>query len=229
MKAISRHSTSRRSPSASGARSRASNSISPPTMRALRAITPMMARASVVLPQPDSPTSPTTCPRATSSVPRSTAATVAPPERYSTLRSFSASMKVQQLCSGGGAARAVCSPPPCGEGLGVGVRQIANPAQQTRTPLPNPPPQGGREPTARAASFQSKQTRSILQLRKQYLLIAAADEEARDHHQHHADAGRHEPVVAAARQCLARIGVLQHVAPRHLVGRAEAEERDRRL
>jgi len=36
----------------------------------------------------------------------------------------------------------VFSPPPCGEGLGVGVLQAQLPVW---TPLPNPPPQGGRE------------------------------------------------------------------------------------
>jgi len=39
-------------------------------------------------------------------------------------------------------ATGVFSPPPCGEGLGVGVLQAQLPVW---TPLPNPPPQGGRE------------------------------------------------------------------------------------
>ena len=40
----------------------------------------------------------------------------------------------------------VCSPPPCGEGLGVGVMREVPPSN-IATPLPNPPPQGGRERT----------------------------------------------------------------------------------
>src|SRR5262245_55953700 len=39
------------------------------------------------------------------------------------------------------------SPPPCGEGLGVGVLACARVAthESAATPLPSPPPQGGRE------------------------------------------------------------------------------------
>ena len=48
------------------------------------------------------------------------------------------------------AATAVGSPPPCGEGSGVGVL-VVGPALPTATPLPTPPPQGGREQTAAAA------------------------------------------------------------------------------
>src|SRR5262249_54829772 len=54
----------------------------------------------------------------------------------------------------GGAAISVGSPPPCGEGLGVGVAQlIAGGAMSPHrtTPLPTPPPQGGREQTESAA------------------------------------------------------------------------------
>src|SRR6516225_60187 len=42
------------------------------------------------------------------------------------------------------------SPPPCGEGLGVGVDVVARDLRKTTTPLPNPPPQGGREQARRA-------------------------------------------------------------------------------
>jgi len=48
---------------------------------------------------------------------------------------------------GNRAVYAVGSPPPCGEGLGVGSF-----VQWPKDPLPNPPSQGGRERTARAAS-----------------------------------------------------------------------------
>jgi hypothetical protein len=41
------------------------------------------------------------------------------------------------------------SPPPCGEGLGVGVGGCGTAVPHGTTPHPNPPPQGGRE--ARAA------------------------------------------------------------------------------
>src|SRR5690348_5764564 len=45
----------------------------------------------------------------------------------------------------------VCSPSPCGEGLGVGVAASENGAtiRTTATPIPNPSPQGGGEPTVR--------------------------------------------------------------------------------
>ena len=49
-----------------------------------------------------------------------------------------------------GATTAVGSPPPCGEGLGVGV-PVGRPSLATATPLPNPPPQGGRGQTEPAA------------------------------------------------------------------------------
>src|SRR2546429_663547 len=45
------------------------------------------------------------------------------------------------------AASSVDSPPPCGEGLGVGVVQCGDAAPNRATPLPSPPPQGGREQT----------------------------------------------------------------------------------
>ena len=44
-------------------------------------------------------------------------------------------------------ARAVYSPPLGGVGFGVGVPKSSPPVGQTSTPLPNPPPQGGREQT----------------------------------------------------------------------------------
>src|ERR1700722_1213551 len=46
----------------------------------------------------------------------------------------------------GGKQRGACSPPPCGEGLGVGVNIGGADAA---TPLPDPPPQGGREQEGR--------------------------------------------------------------------------------
>ena len=45
------------------------------------------------------------------------------------------------------AAHSVRSPPPCGEGLRVGVAMWGNSAAPRTTPLPSPPPQGGRERT----------------------------------------------------------------------------------
>src|SRR5258706_5784794 len=39
-----------------------------------------------------------------------------------------------------------CSPPPCGEGSGVGVGRYGISVPHGTTPHPNPPPQGGREP-----------------------------------------------------------------------------------
>ncbi len=46
----------------------------------------------------------------------------------------------------------VCSPPPCGEGLGVGVPRLWRQCCLTAPPpSPNPPPQGGREHTEFAA------------------------------------------------------------------------------
>ena len=53
--------------------------------------------------------------------------------------------------------RTLRSPPPCGEGSGVGVeRLMLAPARHTSTPLPNPPPQGGREHTARGEGTSSR-------------------------------------------------------------------------
>src|SRR4249920_1281909 len=49
-------------------------------------------------------------------------------------------------------ANSVGSPPPCGEGSGVGVEVVwIALANLLLPPLPNPPPQGGREQTAQAA------------------------------------------------------------------------------
>src|SRR5438132_13978379 len=45
------------------------------------------------------------------------------------------------------AASSVDSPPPCGEGSGVGVVKCGDAAPNRATPLPSPPPQGGREQT----------------------------------------------------------------------------------
>src|SRR5262249_30259693 len=54
-------------------------------------------------------------------------------------------------CFGGladrGAADSVGSPPPCGEGWGVGAGVGAPAHTTTPPPLPPPPPQGGREQT----------------------------------------------------------------------------------
>ncbi|TMJ89989.1 MAG: hypothetical protein E6G76_07050 [Alphaproteobacteria bacterium] len=52
------------------------------------------------------------------------------------------------------AAHSVYSPPPCGEGLGVGVARCFSDGATNiprTTPLPTPPPQGGREQTEFAA------------------------------------------------------------------------------
>src|SRR5215471_2041975 len=38
-----------------------------------------------------------------------------------------------------------CSPPPCGEGSGVGVDEWSRTVPRGTTPHPDPPPQGGRE------------------------------------------------------------------------------------
>ena len=49
------------------------------------------------------------------------------------------------------AADSVRSPSPCGEGSGVGVGVMGRNARHiTTTPLPNTPPQGGRERRHRA-------------------------------------------------------------------------------
>jgi peptide/nickel transport system ATP-binding protein len=45
------------------------------------------------------------------------------------------------------ATDSVRSPPPCGEGLGVGVARGGDALPHRSTPLPSPPPQGGREHT----------------------------------------------------------------------------------
>jgi len=42
------------------------------------------------------------------------------------------------------------SPPPCGEGLGVGVVECGTAVPHLQTPRPDPPPQGGREQKRRA-------------------------------------------------------------------------------
>src|SRR5260221_14756344 len=63
--------------------------------------------------------------------------------------------RLRRVSMSDGAARAVCSPPPCGEGLGVGVvRYFAVGAiviSPHYPPLPTPPPQGGREQTELAS------------------------------------------------------------------------------
>jgi cobaltochelatase CobN len=48
-------------------------------------------------------------------------------------------------------AAATSSPPPCGEGLGVGVGRDGWAGPSSTTPLPTPPPQGGREENAALA------------------------------------------------------------------------------
>jgi hypothetical protein len=50
------------------------------------------------------------------------------------------------------------SPPPCGEASGVGVAQCGTAVPHGTTPLPNPPPQGGRESTAARPSFYLQAT-----------------------------------------------------------------------
>jgi hypothetical protein len=45
------------------------------------------------------------------------------------------------------------SPPPCGEGLGVGVARCGTSVRCGTTPHPNPPPQGGRESTQASPQF----------------------------------------------------------------------------
>ncbi len=81
MKAISRQRSAFMSRSESAARSRPSNSIRPPLMKALSAMTRVSARATVVLPQPDSPTRPTIEPRGTSKLTPSTASREPRPTR----------------------------------------------------------------------------------------------------------------------------------------------------
>src|SRR5947208_420225 len=53
------------------------------------------------------------------------------------------------------ATNSVCSPPPCGEGLGVGVPRCGNDGAPIAPPpsptLPHKAPQGGREQTSRIA------------------------------------------------------------------------------
>ncbi len=53
------------------------------------------------------------------------------------------------------AAHSECSPPPCGEVLGVGF----SPAKEI--PLPDPPPQGGREQTAKSALAENKKNDAL--------------------------------------------------------------------
>ncbi|MCW5693547.1 MAG: RNA pseudouridine synthase [Pseudolabrys sp.] len=52
------------------------------------------------------------------------------------------------------------SPPPCGEGLGVGV-ELKRDHTNAITPLPNPPPRGGREQAA-ASSDVARATNKVL-------------------------------------------------------------------
>ena len=54
----------------------------------------------------------------------------------------------------------LCSPPPCGEGLGVGVaaRESGATIRTTTTPTPDPSPQGGGEPTARGEKLSPGDT-----------------------------------------------------------------------
>ena len=47
------------------------------------------------------------------------------------------------------------SPPPCGEGLGVGVVQRGTAMHDRTTPHPDPPPQGGREQAEQAAPIRA--------------------------------------------------------------------------
>ena len=73
------------------------------------------------------------------------------------------------------AANSDCSPPPpaaafggagtlvCGEGLGVGV-VVDDPKSFTATPLPNPPPQGGREQSEFAASEAAHQAQASVEI-----------------------------------------------------------------
>ena len=61
-----------------------------------------------------------------------------------------------------GAQHSVCSPPPCGEGLGVGVvRRGAIGASRKDPPSPSPPPQGGREQTEFAARTDPPHTNAL--------------------------------------------------------------------
>src|SRR5215471_2686684 len=52
------------------------------------------------------------------------------------------------------------SPPPCGEGLGVGVEPVGTPVPHGTTPHPAPPPQGGRESTRRGVRPRNGTERS---------------------------------------------------------------------
>jgi 3-methylcrotonyl-CoA carboxylase alpha subunit len=56
------------------------------------------------------------------------------------------------------------SPPPCGEGLGVGVENGPPLSATSPTLLPSPPPQGGREPTALGARNPSGSPQRTLEL-----------------------------------------------------------------
>jgi uncharacterized protein (TIGR02186 family) len=51
------------------------------------------------------------------------------------------------------AAAAISSPPPCGDGMGVGVVRCGAAAPYCATPYPIPPPQGGRESRAAAPNL----------------------------------------------------------------------------
>src|SRR5580692_3122120 len=68
------------------------------------------------------------------------------------------------------------SPPPCGEGSGVGVPQT--PTLQL-TPLPDPPPQGGREKRRRAMAIFIMPRSSIRLRQAQHLLGDKAENELR--------------------------------------------------
>jgi cobaltochelatase CobN len=71
------------------------------------------------------------------------AADDAPPTARALLDALSNTGLVRSMSEHGSAASA--SPPPCGEGSGVGVASCGTSVQYGTTPHPNPPPQGGRE------------------------------------------------------------------------------------
>src|SRR5712671_195189 len=122
-------------------------------------------RPVVDLPQPLSPTSASVSPGATVKLRPSTAFTAPrlrpknPDLTWKCLTSFSTRSSGPSVLAvdEGAAARAftgvrlrlddaaASSPPPCGEGSGVGVEPVCTPVPLGTTPHPNPPPQGGRE------------------------------------------------------------------------------------